>query len=394
MAVAGNIKDIMANASFIRKMFEVGNQLKKQHGEGNVCDFTLGNPDLDPPELFQQALLEVAHEKMPLKHGYMQNAGYAQTRRSVAEQVSREQGIGISENSIIMTCGAGGGLNVSLKSILNPNDTILVCRPYFVEYTFYIKNHGGEMVLVPTLEDFDLDLPAIEKAIDKRTAGILINSPNNPTGKIYPEKSIQDLGRLLERKSRELGRAIYLLSDEPYRRIVYDGFRVPSLFANYRNSIIINSFSKDLSIPGERIGYIAVHPEADDAQNIVDGMILCNRILGFVNAPALMQRVVNKIQGTCVDIGLYQKRRDRLCAGLAEMGYEFVKPGGTFYLFPKAPGKDDMAFVKALQEKLVLAVPGSGFGAPGYFRIAYCTSEETIERSFGGFEYAIKKCKR
>ena len=392
MPVAKNIKDTMANSSFIRKMFELGAQLKKQHGEKNVCDFTLGNPDLEPPAAFQKALADIVNEKIPLKHGYMANAGFAETRQSVAAYVSKEQGTAISQNNVIMTCGAGGGLNVVLKSILNPGDTIIVSVPYFVEYNFYIRNHGGEMVLVKTRDDFDLDVRAIEKAIDKKTAGVLINSPNNPTGKVYPEKTIRELGEMLARKSAEMGRAIYLLSDEPYRKIVYDGLVVPSLFANCTNSIIVNSYSKDLSIPGERLGYIAVHPGAEDVQNLLDGMILCNRILGFVNAPALMQRVVQKIQGASVDAGKYQKRRDLLCSRLAKMGYQFIVPGGTFYLFPKAPGGNDLKFVEALQEKLVLTVPGSGFGAPGYFRIVFCVAEETIERAMPGFEYAIKKC--
>lgn len=383
----------MANASFIRKMFELGAQLKKQHGEKNVCDFTLGNPDLEPPAAFQKALAEIVNEKIPLKHGYMANAGFAETRQSVAAYVSKEQGTAIFLNNVIMTCGAGGGLNVVLKSILNPGDTILVNVPYFVEYNFYIRNHGGEMVLVKTKDDFDLDVQAIEKAIDKKTVGVLINSPNNPTGKVYPEKTIRELGEMLKNKSAEMGRAIYLVSDEPYRKIVYDGLSVPSLFAHYANSIIVNSYSKDLSIPGERLGYIAVHPGAEDVQNLLDGMILCNRILGFVNAPALMQRVVQKIQGASVDPGRYQKRRDLLCSRLAKMGYQFITPGGTFYLFPKAPGKNDMKFVEVLQEKLVLTVPGSGFGAPGYFRIVFCVPEETIERAMPGFEYAIKKCR-
>jgi aspartate aminotransferase len=392
MPVAKNIKDTMSNSSFIRKMFELGAQLKKQHGEQNVCDFTLGNPDLEPPAEFQKALSGVVNETITLKHGYMSNAGFMETRNAVAAQVSKEQGVAVTGNNVIMTCGAGGGLNVALKSILNPGDTILVSVPYFVEYNFYIRNHGGEQVLVRTKPDFDLDVAAIEKAIDNRTAGVLINSPNNPTGKVYPEKTIRELGAMLERKSAERGRAIYLISDEPYRKIVYDELVVPPLFSHYKNSIVVTSFSKDISIPGERLGYIAVHPQADDIVNLLDGMILCNRILGFVNAPALMQRVAAKIPGACVDVTRYQKRRDLLCSNLAKMGYQFITPGGTFYLFPKAPGGNDVEFVKVLQEKLVLTVPGTGFGAPGYFRIVFCAPEETIERAMPGFEYAIKKC--
>jgi aspartate aminotransferase len=391
MTIARHIQDTMANSSFIRKMFELGAQLKREYGEQNVCDFTLGNPDLEPPEKFQKALLDVVNERVPLKHGYMANAGYAQTRKSIAEFVSIEQGEATPEKSIIMTCGAGGALNVTLKTILNPGDRIIVNAPYFVEYNFYIRNHGGEMTLVRTRDDFNLDVEAIEKAIDEKTAGVLINSPNNPTGKVYPAETIAELGTMLQRKSEEIGRSIYLISDEPYRKIVYDGLTVPPLFSQYKNSIVVTSYSKDLSIPGERLGYIAVHPKAHDATNLVDGMILCNRILGFVNAPALMQRVAARIQGVSVDVSLYRKRRDLLCGNLASMGYDFIPPGGTFYVFPKAPGGNDIEFVKILQEKLVLVVPGTGFGAPGYFRIVFCVSEETIRRSFAGFEYAIKR---
>jgi aspartate aminotransferase len=394
MAIAKTIKETMSGSSFIRKMFELGAQLKKQHGEENVCDFTLGNPDLEPPEVFQRALADIVDRKIPLKHGYMANAGYQDTRASVADYVSKEQGVAVTEKSVIMTCGAGGGLNVVFKTILNPGDTVVVNVPYFVEYNFYIRNHGGEMVLARTRDDFDLDVAAVEKAIDGRTAAVLINSPNNPTGKVYPETTIRALARMLERKSAETGRAIYLISDEPYRKIVYDGAMVPPLFADYKNSIVVNSYSKDLSIPGERLGYIAVHPEADDFADLLDGMILCNRILGFVNAPALMQRVVTGIQGASVDVSLYKKRRDLLCGGLRKLGYDFTTPGGTFYLFPRAPGGDDLKFVKLLQEKLVLTVPGTGFGAPGYFRIVFCVPEEMIERSFVGFEYAIDMMKR
>ncbi len=392
MAIAGNIKDIMANSSFIRKMFELGTQLKKQHGESAVCDFTLGNPDLDPPPEFKSALVDIVNANISLKHGYMPNAGYSETRRSVAATVSAEQGVDTGEEHILMTCGAGGGLNVTLKTILNPGDTVLVNTPYFVEYGFYIRNHGGVMVLVKTTGDFDLDVLAIEAAIDAKTAAVLINSPNNPTGAVYPESTIRELGRMLAKKSKELGRAIYLISDEPYRKIVYDGLTVAPLFANYANSIVVSSYSKDLSIPGERLGYIAVHPRAEAARELVDGMILCNRILGFVNAPALMQRVAVKTQGKSVDVDLYRRRRDMLCSGLAKLGYEFPVPGGTFYLFPRAPGVNDLEFVKVLQEKLVLTVPGTGFGAPGYFRIVFCVPEAVIARALPGFAYAMDKC--
>jgi aspartate aminotransferase len=277
-----------------------------------------------------------------------------------------------------------------MKTILNPGDTVVASVPYFFEYSFYAENHGGEAVLVPTKNDFDLDVGEIARRITPRTAAVIINSPNNPSGQVYSEATVRALGDMLEQRSREVGRSVYLLSDEPYRRIVYDGVVVPPVLARIRNSIVVTSCSKDLSIPGERIGWIAVNPGADDAADLVNGMILCTRILGFVNAPALMQRAVAETLGQGIDVGLYERKRDLLCAGLESCGYEFVRPKGTFYLLPKAPGGDDLGFVEALRRELILAVPGRGFALPGYFRLAFCVDDRVIERSLEGFARAIE----
>jgi aspartate aminotransferase len=391
MAVASSIKEMMARSSWIRKMFETGNELRKKYGAENVFDFSLGNPNVLPPPEVDATLKALAGDTILGKHAYMPNAGYPDVRTKVAEYASREQEVALESDNIIMTCGASGGVNVIIKTILNPGDEILVSTPFFMEYTFYLMNHGGTLVTVPGKENFEPDLEAIEAAITKKTAAVIINSPNNPSGQIYSEATIKALGEMLRRKSRETGRAIYLISDEPYRKIVYDNERVPPVFKNYENSFTVTSYSKDLSIPGERIGWVAVHPAADDCENIINGMILSNRILGFVNAPALLQRTIGILQGTTVDMSIYQRKRDLICKTLKEIGYTFNKPKGAFYVFPKSPIPDDVAFVAKLQEQRILTVPGKGFGAPGYFRIAFCVDDRVIEDSIPGFEKALKE---
>jgi aspartate aminotransferase len=390
MAISFKIKEMMGRASWIRRMFDAGNRLKEQYGTDRVCDFSLGNPNMEPPLEFSETLMKTIRERDPERHCYMPNAGYADVRDAVACYVAEEQNIGLTGEQVIMTCGAGGGMNVALKTIINQGDRVLVSTPYFMEYAFYVDNHGGVLESVEGGRDLDLDVDRIADHIGSSTAAVIINSPNNPSGMIYPEDTIEALGEMLQSKSSEVGRSIYLVSDEPYRKIVYDGNVVPSVCEHYRNSIIVNSYSKDLSIPGERIGWAAVHPDADDAEDLINGMILCNRVLGFVNAPALMQRVVRHLQGRSVDPVLYTRKRDTLCSGLQELGYEFTKPMGTFYLFPRAPGGDDLRFVEALQEELILTVPGRGFGAPGYFRIAFCVDDDVIDRSMEGFARAIR----
>jgi aspartate aminotransferase len=391
MAVSEKIRASIENASLIRRMFEAGNALRAQHGPDAVSDFSLGNPDVDPPDEVREILAELVAARIPRKHGYMPNAGYPEVRETVAARASAEQGVRLEARHIVMSCGAGGALNSALKAILNPGDEVIASVPCFMEYGFYADNHGGKLVLASTGPDFDLDVAAIEARITPRTAAVIVNSPNNPTGRIYPEATLRALAVMLQGASRKTGRTIYLLSDEPYRKLAYDNTPVPGILGLYPHSIVATSHSKDLSLPGERIGYVAVGPAADDAARLVDGIILCTRILGYVNAPALMQRLVGKMQGPGVDVEIYRKKRDLLCSALAAMGYTFSVPQGAFYLFPKAPGGDDIAFANAMQEELVLVVPGTGFSFPGWFRIAYCVDTEVIRRSFKGFEKVAKR---
>ena len=391
MTIAKKIEAMLSESSWIRKMFEEGARLRAKHGAGNVYDFSLGNPNLKPPESFRDSLIDTARSSVEGNHAYMPNVGFPYVRKSVAAYVSVEQQAEVSEKEIIMTCGAAGALNVILKTILDPGDEVITPSPYFVEYKFYADNHGGILKTVPTKPDFSLDITAISSAINSKTKAVLINSPNNPTGQIYSKESLIELGTVLNDKGKKSGRTIYIVSDEPYRKIVYNGVKVPSIFNCYRESIIATSYSKDISIPGERIGYIAVNPEAVFKENLISGMTLANRILGFVNAPALMQRIIASVQGASVDISEYKRKRDILCNSLAECGYEFVTPSGAFYLFPKSPVPDDVKFVKALQDELILVVPGSGFGCPGHFRIAFCVDDDTIINSIPGFKRAMEK---
>jgi aspartate aminotransferase len=309
----------------------------------------------------------------------------------VADYLSKEQNTQITENELIMTCGAAGALNVILKAILDPGDEVITPAPYFVEYSFYASNHGGSLKTVQTTPDFDLDIDAVSSAITQKTKAVLINSPNNPTGQVYAKERLDELGTLLKEKGKKLKRTIYLISDEPYRKIIYDDQKVPSIFKSYNESIIATSYSKDISIPGERIGYLAVNPEASFKEDLLGGMALANRILGFVNAPALMQRVVATLPGESVDVSAYARKREILCDGLADFGYEFVKPAGAFYLFPRTPVEDDVKFVQALQAELILTVPGSGFGGPGHFRIAFCVEDRTIINALPGFKRVMEK---
>jgi aspartate aminotransferase len=391
MAISERMRKRIESASWIRKMFETGNALKGKHGAARVCDFSLGNPNIEPPEQFRSTLLDILQGNTPGMHRYMPNGGYPEVRQRVAAYVSSEQQVSLKGDHVILTCGAGGGLNVALKTIINPGDRVLASTPFFMEYASYVDNHGGVLETVKGLDNFEPDIDRMASHITANTAALIINSPNNPSGHVYPENTIRQLGELLRDKSKKTGRIIYLISDEPYRKIVYDGTVVPPIFPFYRHSIIVSSYSKDLSIPGERIGWLAVNPATENAQELMGGIILCNRILGYVNAPALMQRAIERLQGLSVDTEVYQHKRDLLCEGLSKLGYDFIRPSGTFYLFPKAPGGDDMRFVETLQNELVLVVPGSGFGSPGHFRIAYCVDDDVIERSMHGFERALEK---
>lgn len=394
MGVSEKILMSIEKSSWIRKMFEEGMARKAKYGAENVFDFSLGNPNLEPPEKFKEVLKGLVADPSPGQHAYMPNAGRVDVREAVAAYLSKHNRPTFTTEDIIMTVGAGGGLNAILKTILNPGDEVVIPSPYFVEYNFYLDNHQGVPKPVKTGTDFSLDLAALDEALTAKAKALLINSPNNPTGKVYGQRELEGLAGLLADRSRQLGRPIYLISDEPYRKIVYEGVQVPSVFDVYSESFVVTSFSKDLSLPGERIGYAAVHPEASDKTLLSAGMVLCNRILGYVNAPALMQRAVMALLEESVDVGVYQRKRDLLCGGLSAMGYEFTKPGGAFYLFPRTPTEDDVAFVSALQEENILTVPGSGFYGPGHMRIAYCVEDRTIEKALPGFERALMKFRK
>jgi aspartate aminotransferase len=371
-------------------MFEEGIRLKQQYGADNVYDFSLGNPVQEPPPQFYEALRHVVEQPRPGMHRYMPNVGYPETRAAVANQLAQETGLPWHENHIVMVVGAAGGLNVVLKTLLDPGDEVIIFAPYFVEYLFYVENHQGTSKVVQTDAQFNLDLEALSAALSPRTKVVLINAPNNPSGVIYPQETIAALGALLRQKQATFGTEIYLVSDEPYKKLRYDGAVYPEVYAHYANSLVVTSHAKDLALPGERIGYIAINPDCANLQDMQDGLSFANRTLGFVNAPALMQHVITYLQGVTIDMQAYEHKRAILCDNLAAMGYQFVRPQGAFYLFPKTPIEDDVAFVKALQEERILTVPGRGFGAPGYFRISYCVEDQTIERSLDGFRKVAK----
>jgi aspartate aminotransferase len=391
MAISRKVKSTLNGASWVRRMFEVGDELKQIYGEENVYDFSIGNPDLEPPPSLKKALKELADHPITGMHRYMPNNGYSETRRAIAEFIKEESGLPFTENHVVMTVGAAGGLNVTFKALLDEGDEVIVPSPYFMEFKFYIDNNGGEIRLVETNEDFSLNLEEIEKAICEKTKAILINSPNNPTGVVYSRESLEKLGALLKRKSGELGRTIYLVSDEAYRRIVYDGVKLPDFFQFHPHTIRVTSHSKDLSLPGERIGYVAVSPLCEEADELISALIFANRILGFVNAPALMQRLVAPLQRNSVHVRDYEEKRDLFYNALTTFGYQVVKPQGAFYLFPKALIDDDLAFVQELQAKRILTVPGRGFGKPGYFRIAYAVDRKKIEAALPGFKEVAEK---
>lgn len=389
MGIARNIREQMAGSSWIRRMFEQGIALKRERGEENVFDLSLGNPVAEPPAAFNAVLARLVAEPGAGSHRYMPNAGYTETRAAVAASLAGETGLGYGPQQVVMTVGAGGALNVALHALCEPGDEVIVLAPYFAEYLFYAANHGAAAVVVPCGPDFIPDLDAIERAITPRTRVLLLNSPNNPSGAVYPAAFITALAGVLERRSAALGIAITLLSDEPYRRIIFDGLDYPFPQHAYPRTITATSHSKDLALPGERIGYLAVHPDHPEGAELVDALVFCNRVLGFVNAPALMQRVVAELQGVSVDVADYQAKRDYLCGVLEEAGYDLVRPGGAFYLFPRSPVADELVLVEALARHGVLVVPGRGFGMQGHFRISYCVPQRVLEGAAPGFAAAI-----
>lgn len=396
MPVAPHITEAMASSSFIRRMFEEGILLKSRFGADQVYDFSIGNPDLEPPEKVARMLKEMGTSPQKGCHGYMPNAGYPETRSAMAAKVSAEQGVDLDHSRIVMGVGAAGAMNAVLKAVLSPGGEVLVSAPFFPEYAHYARNHGGNLRTVPSKEDFSLDVGAIEAAISSRTAALIINSPNNPTGKIYTRTDIEGLAAALKRSKERTGRSVILIADEPYREVVYDGREVAPVFPSWPDSVIVSSFAKNLSLPGERIGYAAVNPASPDAQGLTDAIIFCTRVLGFVNAPATFQRIVAQCWNEKVDYSSYLKRRNLLTGILDEAGIEYSLPEGAFYLFCRVPERqatsgdsgNDGAFCEHLKGKRILAVPGKGFGKPGWFRLAYCVSEKSITLSREAFKSA------
>lgn len=393
--IAPHIKQLMTSkdASVIRKMFEEGILLKKQYGEKNVFDFSLGNPDLDPPQEVIDAIKEVAADTSHGAHGYMSNAGFPQTRSALAQKVSLEQKCTLSGENIVVTVGAASALNCVFKAILSAGDEVVVPSPFFSEYRQYTRNFNATLVDAPTNDDFSINIDNIKNALTPKTAAVLINSPNNPTGKIYSESEIIQLTKVLDEHAENCGRKPYLICDEPYRAIVYDEGEIPTVFDKYENAVVVSSFAKDLSLPGERIGYIAANPKMEDCAEFIQACVFSLRTLGFVNAPAFFQKVVAKSWNAKVDYSSYKKRRDMLTKILDKAGFEYCKPQGAFYLFVKVPekfGNDDGEFCEHLKKHLILGAPGAGFGRKGYFRLAYCVSEETIKNSENAFIEAAK----
>lgn len=391
MPISQKVDKDMTRASWIRRMFEQGKRLKREHGEKAVFDFSLGNPILEPPPEVQEALLDLVSNPPAGLHRYMANAGDIQARQAIADYLGAIHETDFSVSDVIMTTGAAGGLNVALKALLDPGDEVVVLSPFFTEYRFYVDNHGGRLVEAQSDRDFNLDPGELERTLGPKTKAVIINSPNNPTGRLYSQDSLEKLGEVLSRKQSKHGHPISLISDEPYRKIVYDGLQVPSVFSAYPNTIVIVSHSKDLGLAGERIGYAAISPAHEDRSQLEAAMTFVNRTLGFVNAPALFQRVVARCQDASVPVEKYQELRDLFCDCLDRAGLEYIRPQGAFYLFPKTPIPDDVKFVNMLLKERVLAVPGSGFGRPGYMRLSYCVTREEIIGAAGIIERVAKQ---
>lgn len=389
--VARQIQKDMENASWIRKMFEEGDRLKKLYGAGNVYDFSLGNPDAAPPAGIAKSFAKYAVDGSV--HKYMPNAGFADVRSAVAEKLSKESGLAFTMDNIVMSVGAAGGMNAALKALLDPGDEVIADAPYFAEYRFYVQNHGGRLVPVPARRgSFRLDIDAISAAINEKTKAILLNSPNNPTGVIYGRQELSELAEVLRARRAEFGTGLCILSDEPYIDISY-GSEIPNMFTIYDDVIVINSFSKSLSLPGGRIGYVAVSPEFSDLKNMTAALSFTTRTLGYVNAPGIYQKVIMENLYARVDVDAYRKRRDMLHGVLTRAGIECALPEGAFYLFAKSPVEDDVQFVQAAAKHRILVVPGVGFGCPGYFRAAYCVDERVIRDSESSFCALMKEMK-
>lgn len=393
MAISKKIRAQIGQGSWIRRMFEEGIALKRQYGIDRVFDLSLGNPILEPPSEFRTELMKIAQDETPGTHRYMPNGGFPETRAAVASSLARETGMAFTAGEVIMTCGAGGAMNVLLKAILDPGDEVVVIAPFFPEYLFYIDNHGGVPRIATSGPGFMPDAGSLAASLTTRTRAVVVNSPNNPTGVVYSADALAGIGRVIGNAERRFGTEIYLISDEPYRKLIYTGEPYPFVFPHHVRTVVATSHSKDLGLAGERIGYIAAHPEDLGRADLIDAATFANRTLGFVNAPAIVQRIVARIQDASVDIGVYRRKRDFLYRELTRIGYEMVKPQGAFYMFPRSPIPNDPDFVALLQAKLVLVVPGTGFGTPGYFRLSYCVDDRTLEGSIPGFEDAFREAR-
>ncbi len=386
------MKSLVNNSSTIRAMFEEGKRLSDIYGEENVFDYSIGNPNVEPPENIKTIISDILNKEKPnLVHGYMNNSGYEDVRDDISSFLNKKNDLNLTRDNIVMTCGAAGGLNIILKSILNPGEEVITFAPFFGEYKNYTENFNGKLVIVPTnIDTFEPDLDELSKVINSKTKAIIINNPNNPTGVIYSKEAIQKLADLLNEKQRELNISIYLISDEPYREIVYDDAEVPCLLKYYDNTFIGYSYSKSLSLPGERIGYVVINPSMTDCDEMMAALNIANRILGFVNAPSLFQRVIAKSLGSEVDVNIYKRNRDLLYNHLIKLGFTCIKPEGAFYLFPRTPIEDDKKFCQDAKQFNLLLVPGSTFGCPGHVRLSYCISYEKIEKSLEAFDKLAK----
>tara|TARA_Y100000590_G_scaffold463778_1_gene631417 strand:- start:46847 stop:47998 length:1152 start_codon:yes stop_codon:yes gene_type:complete len=375
----------MEKGSWIRKMFEEGILLKAKVGADKVYDLSLGNPIFEPPPKFMELLRSYVENPGVGLHRYMPNAGLSETRSAVAESLTNETGLTFSKEDIVMTCGAGGALNIIIKTLINPGDEIIVFAPYFAEYFFYADNHGGKCVVVEHDDKFMPKLSMLESLVTEKTKMVIINSPNNPSGVVYPTAVLTKLGQIIKKLETKYGRDIFIVSDEPYRKIIYKDDPYSHIYSAHSNTIVATSHSKDLGLAGERIGYVAVNPYHENKGEIIDGLTFSNRVLGFVNAPAIIQHLVTNLQNETVNVEKYKQNRDFLWTQLTDIGYEVIKPEGAFYMFPKCPIQDDVQYVNKLRENNVLVVPGSGFGSPGYFRISYCVDENTLQGCIDGF---------
>jgi len=382
--ISEKMKKSIAGNSIIRSMFEEGKRLSAIYGADNVFDFSIGNPSVEPPEDIKKAAIEILQTEDPnMVHGYMNNSGYEDVREAIAQDINKKHGLKLTFKNIVMTVGAAGGLSIIFKTILNPDDEVITFTPFFGEYRNYVEGNGGKLVIAPTqLETFQPDLKALEAAITPKTKAVIINTPNNPTGAVYKEDIIKGLADLITRKSKEINSCIYIVSDEPYRELVYDPeITVPYMLNYYKNSFIGYSYSKSLSLPGERIGYVAFSNEMDDVDDVASGLKVAIRSIGYVNAPSFFQRVIAKCLDSAVDMSIYKKNRDLIYNHLISIGFECAKPEGAFYLFVKSLIPDDNVFAETAKKYNLLIVPGSFFGCPGYFRLAYCTSYKKIENS-------------